>query len=81
MVEDTLAERADELGRTVRPAVADGHRLSFSEDTFETVICTLAICDVDDRAATLGEGVGLAVAERQRLWAGHVGRVRLVKPG
>lgn len=80
MVEDTLAERADELGRTVRPAVADGHRLSFSEDTFETVICTLAICDVET-VRRLGEGVGFAVAERQRLWAGHVGRVRLVKPG
>ena len=49
------AERADELSRAVRVAVADGHRLPFAYDTFDTVVCTLAICDVDDRAATLAE--------------------------
>lgn len=47
--------RAHELHRTVRLAVADGHRLPFANDTFDTVICTLAICDVDDRTATLAE--------------------------
>ena len=52
---DISAERAHELGRAVRLAVADGHRLPFGKDTFETVVCTLAICDVDDRAATLAE--------------------------
>ena len=36
-------------------AVADGHRLPFDHDVFDTVVCTLAICDVDDRAATLAE--------------------------
>ena len=49
------AERADELARAVRVAVADGHRLPFGHDMFDTVVCTLAICDVDDRAATLAE--------------------------
>lgn len=52
---DVSAERAHELGRAVRLAVADGHRLPFGPDTFETVVCTLAICDVDDRASTLAE--------------------------
>lgn len=52
---DVAAERAHELGRAVRLAVADGQRLPFGQDTFETVVCTLAICDVDDRAATLAE--------------------------
>ena len=47
--------RAHELDRTVRLAVADGHRLPFGNDTFDTLVCTLAICDVDDRAATLAE--------------------------
>lgn len=52
---EVSAERAHELGRAVRLAVADGHRLPFEQHTFETVVCTLAICDVDDRAATLAE--------------------------
>jgi len=51
---EVSAERAHVLGR-VRLVVADGQRLPFSHDTFDTVVCTLAICDVDDRAATLAE--------------------------
>lgn len=47
--------RAHELDRTVRLAVADAHRLPFGNDTFDALVCTLAICDVDDRAATLAE--------------------------
>ena len=104
-------ERARAMGRAVRVAVADGHQLPFGSETFETVVCTLAICDVKDRAAvlaelhrvvqpggslllvdhleprwrhgrpaTLGEQVGFAVAESQRLWAGYFERVRLHKP-
>lgn len=106
------AKRAHELSRAVRVAVADGHQLPFGSDTFDTVVSTLAICDVNDRAAalteahrvlraggnlllvdhleprwrhgrpaTLGERVGFAIAERQRLWAGYFERVRLRKPG
>jgi ubiquinone/menaquinone biosynthesis C-methylase UbiE len=105
------AERAHEMTRVVPVAVADGHRLPFGPDTFDTVVCTLAICDVNDRAgvlgeayrvirpggnlllvdhleprwrhgrpATVGERVGFALAERQRLWAGYFERVRLRKP-
>ena len=49
------ADRARELGRADRLAVADGHRLPFGPDAFETVVCTLAICDVDDREAVMAE--------------------------
>jgi ubiquinone/menaquinone biosynthesis C-methylase UbiE len=52
---EVSSERADELDRTVRLAVADGHRLPFGNDTFDSLVCTLAICDVDDRAATMAE--------------------------
>lgn len=52
---DVVAERANELGRAVRVVVADGQQLPFGQDTFDTVVCTLVICDVDDRAATLAE--------------------------
>jgi ubiquinone/menaquinone biosynthesis C-methylase UbiE len=105
------AERAHEMNRAVHLAVADGHRLPFGADTFDTVVFTLAICDVSDRAevlteahrvihaggnlllidhleprwrhgrpATIGERVGFAVVERQRIWAGYFERVRLQKP-
>lgn len=105
------AERARELKRAVHLAVADGHQLPFDGGTFDTVVCTLAICDISDRAAvlaeahrvihaggnlllidhleprwrhgrpaTVGERVGFAVVERQRLWAGYFERVRLQKP-
>lgn len=49
------AERAHALDRAVSVAVADGHQLPFATHTFDTVVCTLAICDVDDRTATLAE--------------------------
>ena len=52
---EVSAERAHELGRAVRVTVADGHLLPFGPAVFDTVVCTLAICDVDDRAATLAE--------------------------
>jgi len=108
---EVSAERAHELGRTVRLAIADGHRLPFGDDAFDTVVSTLAICDVDDREATvaevyrvvrpggllllldhleprwrhgrpatLGERAGFTMADRQRLWAGYIERVRLQKP-
>jgi ubiquinone/menaquinone biosynthesis C-methylase UbiE len=35
--------------------VADGQRLPFADNEFDTVICTLAICDVADRPATVAE--------------------------
>ena len=104
-------ERADGMSRAIRVIAADGHRLPFGPNTFDTVVCTLALCDVSDRAAvlteahrvirpggmlllvdhfeprwwqgrpaTLGERVGFAIAERQRLWAGYFERVRLRKP-
>jgi ubiquinone/menaquinone biosynthesis C-methylase UbiE len=108
---EVSAERAHELGRAIRVAVADAHRLPFGDDTFDTVVSTLAICDVDNREATLaeayrvvrpggllllldhlerrwrrgrpatlGERAGFTMAERQRLWAGYIERVRLQKP-
>lgn len=52
---EVSAERAREQGRAVRMAVADGQQLPFGDATFDTVVCTLAICDVNDRAATLAE--------------------------
>lgn len=52
---EVAAERARQLRRGIRTAVADGQRLPFGPDAFDTVVCTLALCDVDDREATLAE--------------------------
>ncbi|MET9311748.1 class I SAM-dependent methyltransferase [Kribbella sp. NPDC003505] len=52
---EVAADRLQALGRAVRVAVADGQRLPFGDDSFDAVVCTLAVCDVDDRAATLAE--------------------------
>ena len=49
------AERAQAMSGAARVAVADGHQLPFGPNTFDTVVCTLAICDVEDRAAVLEE--------------------------
>ncbi len=48
-------ERAQELGCDVGLTVSDGQRLPFGSDTFDCVVCTLAICDVRDRMVTLAE--------------------------
>jgi ubiquinone/menaquinone biosynthesis C-methylase UbiE len=47
------AERARARGWAARVVVADAVRLPFAPNTFETVVCTLAICDVEDREAVL----------------------------
>jgi SAM-dependent methyltransferase len=49
------AARAVELGRAIKLAVADAQRLPFPREAFDTVVCTLAICDVHDREASLTE--------------------------
>ncbi|HEX6151291.1 class I SAM-dependent methyltransferase [Nocardioides sp.] len=49
------AARAQARGQTVHLGVADGRRLPFDDDTFDAVVCTLALCDVDDRSGTLAE--------------------------
>ena len=103
---------AESRGGVSRMASSERKSISVGSDVFETVVCTLAICDVDDRAAvlaeahrvirpggslllldhleprwrrgrpaTLGERAGFEFAERQRLWAGYIERVRLQKRG
>ncbi|MEV0288685.1 MULTISPECIES: class I SAM-dependent methyltransferase [unclassified Kribbella] len=52
---EVAEERVREQGEAVRVAVADGQQLPFDHDSFDTVVCTLAICDMEDRAAALAE--------------------------
>jgi ubiquinone/menaquinone biosynthesis C-methylase UbiE len=44
--------RAEELGCEVDLRIGDAQELDFPDDTFDTVVCTLALCTIpDDRAA------------------------------
>lgn len=52
---EIAVERAGGMNRALRVIAADGHRLPFGPDTFDTVVCTLALCDVRGRAAVLTE--------------------------
>ncbi|HEX5086814.1 MAG TPA: class I SAM-dependent methyltransferase [Nocardioides sp.] len=52
---EVSGDRARSLDRAVQVALADAYRLPFRSDTFDTVVCTLMICDVEDRADTLAE--------------------------
>ncbi|GAA3761247.1 class I SAM-dependent methyltransferase [Plantactinospora mayteni] len=47
--------QAEVLGRPVELRVGEAERLPFPDASFDTVVCTLAVCAVADRDATLAE--------------------------
>jgi ubiquinone/menaquinone biosynthesis C-methylase UbiE len=47
--------RAKELGRTIRLTEGDAEHLPFAEDSFDTVLCTYALCSVRDDADAISE--------------------------
>jgi ubiquinone/menaquinone biosynthesis C-methylase UbiE len=67
---DIARQRADQLGRQADLRIGDAQALEFADETFDTVVFTLALCSIpDDRKA---------VAEARRvLRAG--GRLRLME--
>ncbi len=48
-------DKAAKLGRPVRFVEASAERLPFEDDEFDTVVCTLVLCSVDDPARALAE--------------------------
>ncbi len=48
-------ERAAALGRAVDVRVGDAQALDFRNDTFDTIVCTLALCTIPDDRAALAE--------------------------
>jgi ubiquinone/menaquinone biosynthesis C-methylase UbiE len=48
-------DKAAELGRSVRFVEASAERLPFEAGEFDTVVCTLVLCSVDDQARALAE--------------------------
>ncbi|MEE6259735.1 class I SAM-dependent methyltransferase [Plantactinospora sonchi] len=68
--------RAEELGRPVELREAAAEHLPFPDAGFDTVVCTMAVCAVADRAAAIAEmyrvlrpaGTLLLVDHAERRW-------------
>lgn len=52
---DVTRRRAAAAGRRVALGRADAAALPYADESFDTVVCTLALCSVYDRAAVLAE--------------------------
>jgi ubiquinone/menaquinone biosynthesis C-methylase UbiE len=48
-------QRADDLGRDVDLREADAQALPFADATFDTLVCTLALCAIPDERAAIAE--------------------------
>lgn len=49
------ATRAKEMGRTIRLTEGDAENLPFTDRSFDTVVCTYALCSVRDDARAISE--------------------------
>ncbi|MDS1272475.1 class I SAM-dependent methyltransferase, partial [Lipingzhangella sp. LS1_29] len=65
-------ERAETLGREVQLGTADATRIPFSEDSFDTVICTLSLCEIPDQEHALREMRRVLRPEGSLLLMDHV---------
>ena len=52
---DLAKVRAADLGREVDFHLGDAQDLEFADESFDTVICTLALCTIPDPARAIGE--------------------------
>ncbi|WP_306366318.1 class I SAM-dependent methyltransferase [Nocardiopsis sp. CC223A] len=70
-------KHAEELGLVARFAEGDARSLHFSDESFETVVCTLALGAVDGREEALREMYRVLVPGGRLLAAERIGRPRL----
>jgi ubiquinone/menaquinone biosynthesis C-methylase UbiE len=73
-----LRERVAESGRRAEVVEAPAERLPFPDDDFDTVVCTLVLCTVDDVPATLAEIARVLRPGGRLLFVEHV---RSTDPG
>jgi ubiquinone/menaquinone biosynthesis C-methylase UbiE len=73
-----MRERTAGSARPVEVVEAPAQRLPFPDDDFDTVVCTLVLCTVDDVPATLAEIVRVLRPGGRLLFAEHV---RSTDPG
>jgi ubiquinone/menaquinone biosynthesis C-methylase UbiE len=70
---DIARKRARELGREVDLREADASALPFADATFDTVVCTLALCAIPDHVAAVAEMVRVLSPGGQVLLLDHIG--------
>jgi SAM-dependent methyltransferase len=70
-------ERADELGMPARLVEGDPQDLDFPDQTFGTVLCTLALCAVQDQRRALAEMHRVLVPGGRLLMVDHIEYARL----
>jgi ubiquinone/menaquinone biosynthesis C-methylase UbiE len=66
------AARAQELGRDVDLRAADAQALTFADETFDTVVITLALCAIPDDAQAIHELVRVLKPGGRVIWLEHV---------
>jgi ubiquinone/menaquinone biosynthesis C-methylase UbiE len=64
--------RAKELGRDIDMRVGDAEALPFSDDSFDTVVCTYGLCTIPDDAAAIREAKRVLRPGGRILLAEHV---------
>jgi SAM-dependent methyltransferase len=69
---DRARERAEELGRAARFLEGDAQELAFPDRTFDTVLCTLAMCSVPDQRRALAEMYRVLVPGGRLLMVDHI---------
>jgi SAM-dependent methyltransferase len=67
-----LRERVARSGREAEVLEAAADRLPFTDDDFDTVVCTLVLCTVDDVPATLAEIARVLRPGGRLLFSEHV---------
>ena len=66
-------QRAVDLGRDVTLREADAEHLPFTDASFDTVVCALALCTIPNPAAAVGEMRRVLVPGGRLLLLDHVG--------
>ena len=65
-------ERAESLGRPISLVEGDAQQLSFDDQSFDTVLCALALCTIPDQERALAEMYRVLVPGGRLLMVDHI---------
>jgi len=69
---DVARQRADQLGRQADLRIGDAQAVDFADETFDTVVFTLALCSIPDDRTAIGEAERVLRPGGQLLLMEHV---------